>query len=313
FQTFNNFGVVSLSLNPTFPDDAGTYTCVLFNASGQAQSSAELTTIPMPTLQLDTKHEDSMQIIGYLDSHQVHIGPQEVDRPEEFQSLDKPKFVRPLAARIECMENDPVHFEARLQPANDVKMTVEWYHNGAPLPAAHRFRPMFDFGYVALDILYAYPEDSGTYTLVARNELGEAQCTLELVVGSAKTLYLDPHHPEGLQRIQELEQDRQFGLPEVEDRTCDAAPQILGDLRDLELNEHEDIHVDLKVTPVNDPTMKCEWFVNGHPLITGSRVKTLSEFGFVALDVKGAIAEDSGTYILRVSNALGEATRQCNI
>ncbi|PIO69613.1 immunoglobulin I-set domain protein, partial [Teladorsagia circumcincta] len=291
-QTFNNFGVVSLSLNPTYPDDAGTYTCVLFNANGQAQSSAELTTIPMPTLQLDTKHQDSLQIIGYLDSHQVHIGPQEVDRPEEFQSLDKPKFVRPLAARIECMENDPVHFEARLQPANDVKMTVEWYHNGAPLAAAHRFRPMFDFGYVALDILYAYPEDSGTYTL---GPLGESYDD-------------DPR----LVTI-ELEQDRHIGLPEVEDRTCDAAPQIIGNLNDLELNEHDDIHVDVKVTPVNDPTMKVEWFVNGHPLITGSRVKTLNEFGFIALDIKGAIAEDSGDYSLRVSNALGEAIRQCKI
>ncbi|KHJ81447.1 immunoglobulin I-set domain protein, partial [Oesophagostomum dentatum] len=176
----------------------------------------------------------------------VHIGPQEVDRPEEFQSLDTPRFVRPLAAKIECNENDPVHFEARLQPANDPKMTVEWYHNGAPLPAAHRFRPMFDFGYVALDILYAYPEDSGTYTLVARNELGEAQCNLDLVVNSSKTLYLDPNHPEGLQRIQELEQDRRQGLPEIEDRTCDAAPQILGDLQDQNLNEHDNIHMDVR-------------------------------------------------------------------
>ncbi|WKY10685.1 hypothetical protein Q1695_002781 [Nippostrongylus brasiliensis] len=312
-QTFHNFGVVSLTLNPTYPEDAGTYTCVLFNANGQAQSSADLTTVAMPSLQLDTKHEESLQIIGYLDSHQVHIGPQEVDRPEEFQSLDQPRFVRPLAAKIECQENDPVHFEARLQPANDVKMTVEWYHNGAPLPAAHRFRPMFDFGYVALDILYAYPEDSGTYTLVARNELGEAQCNLELVVNSSKILYLDPHHPEGLQRIQELEQDRRQGLPEIEDRTCDAAPQILGNLQDLVLNEHDDIHMDVKVTPVNDPTMTVEWFVEGRPVITGSRVKTLNEFGFAALDVKGAIAEDSGVYAIRVKNALGEATRECRV
>ena len=51
--------------------------------------------------------------------------------------------------------------------------------NGAPLSAAHRFRPMFDFGYVALDLLYAYPEDSGVYELVARNELGEV-CYLTL-------------------------------------------------------------------------------------------------------------------------------------
>lgn len=72
------------------------------------------------------------------------------------------------------------------------------YHNGRPLTAAHRFRPMFDFGYVALDILYAYPEDSGTYTVVARNQLGEAHSQTQLAVGSKKSLYLDPQHPEGL-------------------------------------------------------------------------------------------------------------------
>lgn len=200
-QTFQNFGVVSLSLHPTYPEDNGVYTCVLFNSHGQAQSSAELTTVWVDTLQLDSKHADSLPIIGYLDSHQVHIGPQAVDRPEEFHSLEAPKFARELTAKIEVMENEPVHFEARIQPANDVKMTVEWYHNGKPLPAAHRFRPMFDFGYVALDLLYAYPQDSGTYTLVARNELGEAQSNVELVVGTEKVLYLEPHHPEGLERI----------------------------------------------------------------------------------------------------------------
>lgn len=200
-QIFQNFGVVSLSLHPTYPEDAGVYTCVLFNSHGQTQSSAELTTVWIDTLQLDSKHADSLPIIGYLDSHQIHIGPQSVERPEEFNSLEAPKFARELAGKIEVMENERVHFEARILPANDVKMTVEWYHNGNPLPAAHRFHPMFDFGYVALDLLYAYPQDSGTYTLVARNELGEARSNVELVVGTEKVLYLEPHHPEGLERI----------------------------------------------------------------------------------------------------------------
>ncbi|PAV62890.1 hypothetical protein WR25_23783 isoform D [Diploscapter pachys] len=266
-------------------------------------------------------NDPSLRVSWLKDGHalpnanriQVHIGPQMVERPEEFNSLEPPRFVRSLADKIEVMQNEPVHFEARLQPANDVRMTVEWYHNGAPLPAAHRFRPMFDFGYVALDILYAYPEDSGTYTLIARNELGEAQCSLELQVGSDKVQYLDPLHPEGLERIQELEQDRRQGIPEVEDRSCDAVPKFLNDLQDITLNEHENIHCDLRLTPVNDPTMKIEWFVNGHPLITGSRVKVLYEFGFIALDIKGAIAEDSGTYSVKATNDLGEAIRQCQI
>ncbi|VDM28542.1 unnamed protein product [Toxocara canis] len=125
-QTFQNFGCVSLTLNPTYPEDAGTYTCVLKNAFGEARSTAQLTTVSTESLQLDTKHEQSLAQIGYLDSHQVHIGPQEVDRPEEFSSMEPPRFARQLANRIEVNENEPVHFEARIQPASDVKMTVEW-------------------------------------------------------------------------------------------------------------------------------------------------------------------------------------------
>lgn len=38
----------------------------------------------------------------------------------------------------------------------------------------HRFRTTYDFGFVALDILYAYPEDSGTYMCKATNAAGQA-------------------------------------------------------------------------------------------------------------------------------------------
>ncbi|CAJ0586229.1 unnamed protein product, partial [Mesorhabditis spiculigera] len=310
-QTSVNFGVIQLSIHPTFPEDAGVYTAVLHNVMGTAQANAELSTYQSESLRLETQHEQSLPIIGYLDSHQVHIGPMPVDRPEEDGSLEAPRFARTLQDKIEVTENEPVHFEARIQPASDVKMRAEWYHNGHPLPAAHRFRPMFDFGYVALDILYAYPEDSGTYTLVARNELGECKCDLELTVLSEKSLYLDAQHPEGLQRIEQLENSRVGPIEEDEDRGCDNAPHFLGDLQDLQLDEHQDIHLDIKVTPVNDPTMTVEWFVNGHPLLTGSRVKAMYEFGFIALDVKGAISEDSGTYTVRAKNALGEATKEC--
>lgn len=38
----------------------------------------------------------------------------------------------------------------------------------------HRFRTTYDFGFVALDILYAYPEDGGTYMCRATNAAGQA-------------------------------------------------------------------------------------------------------------------------------------------
>lgn len=36
----------------------------------------------------------------------------------------------------------------------------------------HRFRQKYDFGLATLDILYAYPEDSGMYECRANNSLG---------------------------------------------------------------------------------------------------------------------------------------------
>lgn len=41
---------------------------------------------------------------------------------------------------------------------------------------------MHDFGYVALNMKYVNPEDSGTYTCRATNELGEAVTSATLFV-----------------------------------------------------------------------------------------------------------------------------------
>ena len=49
-----------------------------------------------------------------------------------------------------------------------------------PSFSAHRFRTFHDFGFVSLDILHFYAEDSGTYTCVARNSLGEAQTSTQI-------------------------------------------------------------------------------------------------------------------------------------
>lgn len=42
---------------------------------------------------------------------------------------------------------------------NDPDLKVSWYVNGVQLKTGHRFKTTQDFGYVALDILYTYPED----------------------------------------------------------------------------------------------------------------------------------------------------------
>lgn len=61
---------------------------------------------------------------------------------------------------------------------------IEWYFNGKAIMTANRIQAYHDFGYVALDILSVRAEDAGTYTVVARNTLGEVQLSASMVVES---------------------------------------------------------------------------------------------------------------------------------
>lgn len=70
-------------------------------------------------------------------------------------------------------EAEPIHFECKVEPKSDPKLRIEWYRNGKLLPSGHRYRTIFDMGFVSLDILYVYPEDSGEYVCRAVNDYGE--------------------------------------------------------------------------------------------------------------------------------------------
>lgn len=72
-QQLNNFGVVSLTLHPTYAEDAGIYTCQLNNFLGEAQNSAELTTISTEKLQLNSLHEQSLQEIQEIEGQEVKL------------------------------------------------------------------------------------------------------------------------------------------------------------------------------------------------------------------------------------------------
>ena len=53
----------------------------------------------------------------------------------------------------------------------------------------HKYRPAYDFDYVALDLLQVYPEESGVYKCTARNAYGQAETSATVkVVGKRSHL-----------------------------------------------------------------------------------------------------------------------------
>ena len=92
----------------------------------------------------------------------------------------KPKFLTQMKDQM-LNESMTSHFEAKLEPIADSTLRVEWYKDGRPLPYGSRFKQIHDFGYVALDIRQLIAEDSGVYTCVATNQMGQDQISVNLV------------------------------------------------------------------------------------------------------------------------------------
>ena len=75
----------------------------------------------------------------------------------------------------------------RIEPYPDSSLNVEWYRNDKPLPFGNRWRTSYDFGFAALDIIGSYAEDSGRYTLRAKNILGSAESHIDVKISRKKT------------------------------------------------------------------------------------------------------------------------------
>lgn len=147
---------------------------------GEAKTTVKLSVVSKKDIIVDSQHPGGLEKIQHLED--TSRFSRRAD--EEVVVTQKPRFLGPLKGTNKIVEAQRAHFEARVEPQNDPTMKLDWYFNGKLIQSANRIQTYHDFGYVALDILSVRGEDSGTYTVVARNALGEAQLSASMVVES---------------------------------------------------------------------------------------------------------------------------------
>ena len=148
---------------------------------GEASTSCALVVQGKSGLLLDTMDRDRLTQLKNLESRA------RAPQAEGEVEMMKPVFTTALNNADGVTEQSRVHLECRLEPINDPNLKVEWFMNGKAIQSGHRFKTRNDFGFVALDILYAYQEDSGTYMCKATNKLGEAVNTCSVEVSGKKS------------------------------------------------------------------------------------------------------------------------------
>lgn len=81
----------------------------------------------------------------------------------------------------------------------------------------------------------------------------------------------------------------------------------------MDVQEAKSVRFECRVEPINDPTLRIDWFFNGKPFATGSRVHVVNDFGFISLDMDYVYSRDSGEYICRATNKWGTAITKANL
>lgn len=94
--------------------------------------------------------------------------------------------------------------------------------------------------------------------------------TLLLFITGSSSLLLETQHPEGLQKIQYLEDASRYRKDITEDVKVTSGPVFITPLSGpTKLVEGNSSHLECRIEPYPDPTMKIEWFFNGKPLPSG--------------------------------------------
>jgi hypothetical protein len=133
------------------------------------------------------------------------------------------------------------------------------FFNGLPLAFSSRIRTIHDFGYVALEFAHLLAEDSGTYTCRTINDAGEAESSITIGCDAKRNLYLESQHEQSWAKIQEMENREMAKEPSPELHF--PPPTFIVPLESKEdLTEGDQIRLECRLQPVNDPTLKVRLF-----------------------------------------------------
>lgn len=301
FQTTHDFGYVALNILYIYAEDSGVYTCVARNESGEAITQCTLGCKGKRSMYTDTYHPDSLMRIQQIEAPKTQL-PETPEGPKQA-----PVFIAHLSNLDNLVEGQTCHMECQVRPVDDPDLRIEWFLNGKPLSASHRFRHIHEFGYIGFDILHTYPEDNGTYVCRATNGSGVAETKCTMMCQPRHDLFLDPQHPESWKKLKMMEEAQPAKPTETDAPKVKPyfTQQLTGPTEFLK--EGQTVHLQCQVQPNNDANLQIEWLFNNKPLGHASRFRTLFDFGFVSLDILHMYPEDTGIYTVRAWNELGEA------
>ncbi|XP_042876868.1 titin-like isoform X4 [Penaeus japonicus] len=201
---------------------------------------------------------------------------------------ERPKFTMPLS---NVMARAGQKFKLECQVTGNPSPTVTWFHNTKPVKETPDCRLTFDGQTATLVMSEAFPKNAGTYTVVAKNSAGEAQCSANVSVKG---------------RIPTETSDSEVASD------IDAEPvkpSIQLPLKDTCIQEGRPARLDCVI--VGQPEPEVIWYHDDKPVKESTDFKLLFHGDRCSLIIQEAFLEDAGIYRVVAMNSAGEASTAC--
>ncbi|KAI1285841.1 Muscle M-line assembly protein unc-89 [Halotydeus destructor] len=238
FKIDSEEDTIAIIFQKITPKDDGVYTCVANKSSGRIRCSAELT--------IKGRHRD----------------------PEPpSSSVEDPEVVM-------VTEGQSAMLETKL--GGWPRPSVKWYkEDGSEVTSGERTKLLYDEEdeSFALMIKTTMASDSGTYTVIGQNELGQASAQAQLTVKSS--------------------------------------PKLLAELTNAEAVTNEMFLLSCIVQCI--PEAEVKWIKDGDQVQVSNRVKIEKDGNEFILTINKSRLQDSGEYELIATNELGEARSKCTV
>ncbi|XP_047356866.1 obscurin isoform X6 [Vespa velutina] len=186
-------------------------------------------------------------------------------------AVRSPTFTKPLED-VKAIVGQPLKLQAQVVAFPNPH--VQWFKDGIPLRSTKEFNFINEpNGLIGLIIDKVRPEDTGTYSVVVSNKLGD-------ITGEAKV--------------------------EVEEK--EKRPDFVGSLQPLSVVENLPAKLEVKV--IGKPTPELQWLHNGEEIVPdGKHLNIISQpDGTHTLIIDKATLEDAGEYQVVAGNTEGTAS-----
>ncbi|KAK3875075.1 hypothetical protein Pcinc_020036 [Petrolisthes cinctipes] len=201
---------------------------------------------------------------------------------------EKPKFTMPLS---NVMVRAGQKFKLECHVTGLPSPTVTWFHNTKPIKETPDCKISFDGQAATLVMSEAFPKNAGTYTVVAKNSAGEAQCSASVSVKG---------------RIPTETSDSEV-TSDIDVEPVKPAVQLA--LKDTTVKEGKTARLDCVI--VGQPEPEVIWYHDDTPVKESSDFKLLFHGDRCSLIIQEAYLEDAGIYRVVAMNSAGEASTAC--